>query len=389
MENISVEYPKYVKGVHYKSKLPICIEIKEGKISGVDFIESRDDELPLLAPGLVDLQINGYGGVDFNSILFTEEDVLKAVRLLSKQGVTNFLPTLITNDKDAIKKAIQIIKQACGRYKEVDDALIGIHLEGPFLSKEDGPRGAHSSNFIQAPDWNLFQEWQRVAEGKIKIITLSPEWSESENFIEKCAASGVVVSIGHTAASSQQIVNAVAAGAKLSTHLGNGAHLMLPRHPNYIWEQLAQEQLWTTVIADGFHLPDSFLKVAFKMKPDKSILISDCTQFAGLIPGIYQSHIGGTVCLNEEGRLCMADEPALLAGSAQSLLWCVKQMIKKGLLDFERAWDNASLKPLELLGSSSNNAAFQSGSSADIVLMEMKKQNIEIRQTIIGGKLIM
>ena len=95
--------------------------------------------------------------------------------------------------------------------------------------------------------------------------------------------------------------------------MGNAAHLMLPRHPNYIWEQLAQDQLWATVIADGFHLPDSFLKVVFRMKPETSILISDCTQFAGLPPGNYKSHIGGDVTLNSEGRLCMTDNPKLLA----------------------------------------------------------------------------
>jgi len=377
----------YVDGLDYQSGQPIRVEIRNGKFSAVTPLTVSNNQLPFVAPGLVDLQVNGYGGIDFNTIPFTENDVRQVVKKLVQQGITQFLPTIITNTDEAIGQGLKTIMHACKFYPEVNSAVAGIHLEGPFLSKEDGARGAHSRELVQQPGWELFQNWQEIAEGRIKIITLSPEWEGAPKFIKKCSDSGVIVAIGHTAATPEQIEEAVQAGARLSTHLGNGAHLMLPRHPNYIWEQLAQDQLWATVIADGFHLPDSFLKVVFRMKSETSILISDCTQFAGLVPGTYKSHIGGEVLLNPEGRLCMADNPRLLAGSAQSLLWCVNQSVGKELLSFEQAWNRASIKPMELL-SGKTQTAFGIGEPANLVLLNNDAGEIMVQQTIVGGKIL-
>lgn len=377
----------FVEGLDYQSGQPIRVEIRDGKVNAISSLSEPVKQLPIVAPGLVDLQVNGYGGIDFNTTPLHHDDIFIAITMLAKQGVTTFFPTLITNTDIAIRQALQTITQACKSDPVLGAAIGGIHLEGPFLSKEDGARGAHSRELVQQPDWKLFQSWQEIAEGRIQIITLSPEWEGAPEFIKKCSDNGVIVAIGHTAATPEQIQEAVQAGARLSTHLGNGAQLMLPRHPNYIWEQLAQDRLWATVIADGFHLPDSFLKVVFRMKPDTSILISDCTQFAGLAPGTYKSHIGGEVLLNSEGRLCMADNPRLLAGSAQSLLWCVNQSVGKELLSFEQAWNRASIKPMELL-SGKTQTAFGIGEPANLVLLDNDAGEIKIQQTIVGGKIV-
>lgn len=377
----------HVEGLDYQSGKPIRLEIKEGKITDVVHLTKGKNDLPNIAPGLVDLQVNGYGGIDFNIKELVASDVSRVAQMLAQQGITTFFPTLITNTNNSIEQALKTIVLACNIYPEVASAIEGIHLEGPFISKEDGARGAHDPLLVQKPDWNLFQKWQDAAEGKIKIITLSPEWTGSNEFIRHCTESGVIVSIGHTAATPQQIDGAVKAGGQLSTHLGNAAHLMLPRHPNYIWEQLAQDNLWTTVIADGFHLPDSFLKVIFKVKPETAILISDCTCFTGLNPGTYTSHIGGEVVLSPEGRLSMVDHPNLLAGSAQSLLWCVNQMIRKDLLSLKDTWNSASLKPMELLTGKSQSA-FKVGKPANLVLFQQKQTEINILQTIRSGKFV-
>lgn len=377
----------YVEGLDYQSGQPIRVEIRNGKISTISSLPESSGQLPIIAPGLVDLQVNGYGGIDFNTTPIHINDIFIAITMLAKQGITKFFPTLITNTDIAIRQALQTIVQACKADPVLGTAIGGIHLEGPFLSKEDGARGAHSSELVKQPDWELFCKWQETAEGRIRIITLSPEWEGAPEFIRKCSDSGVIVAIGHTAATPEQIEEAVQAGARLSTHLGNAAHLMLPRHTNYIWEQLAQDQLWATVIADGFHLPNSFLKVVFRMKPETSILISDCTQFAGMAPGTYNSHIGGKVLLNQEGRLCIADNPKLLAGSAQSLLWCVNQPVRKELLSFEQAWNKGSLKPMELL-TKRKQTAFEIGDPANLVLLNNEAREIKIQQTIVGGKVI-
>jgi N-acetylglucosamine-6-phosphate deacetylase len=377
----------YLEGLDYQNGKPIRLRISDGKITEVIQLPDEDKYLPCIAPGLVDLQVNGYRGIDFNASSLVASEMVSVVKFLAEEGITTFFPTLITNTDDSIRQSLQTIISACENYPEVNRAIGGIHLEGPFLSKEEGARGAHDPNLVKEPDWELFLEWQKIAEGKIKIITLSPEWEGSYEFIRKCSESGVIVSIGHTSASPEQINQAVKEGARLSTHLGNGAHLMLPRHPNYIWEQLAQDKLWTTLIADGFHLPDSFLKVVFKVKSETSILISDCTSFAGLDQGTYTSHIGGKVVLSENGRLCMADHPELLAGSAQSILWCVNQVRTKDLLSLKDAWNKASLKPMELLTGISQSA-FKIGEQANLVLFEQKEAELNIVQTILAGETI-
>jgi len=377
----------HVEGLDYQSGKPIRLGIKKGKIADVVHLTKGKNNLPNIAPGLVDLQVNGYGGIDFNTKELVVADVSRVAQMLAQQGITTFFPTLITNTDNSIRQALKTIVFACKTYPKVASAIGGIHLEGPFISKENGARGAHDPLLVQKPDWKLFQKWQAIAEGKIKIITLSPEWTGSEEFIRQCTESGVIVSIGHTAATPQQIDRAVKAGVQLSTHLGNAAHLMLPRHPNYIWEQLAQDNLWATVIADGFHLPDSFLKIILKVKPDTTILISDCTCFAGLNTGTYTSHIGGEVVLSPEGRLSLADQPNLLAGSAQSLLWCINQVVKKDLLSLKETWNSASLKPMELLTGKSQSA-FKVGEPANLVLFEQKQTEINILQTIQSGKFV-
>src|SRR5699024_717401 len=151
--------------------------------------------------------------------------------------------------------------------------------------------------------WQEFVKLQESAEGKIKIITISPEYDSAVDFIKQATKENVKVAIGHTAATSAQIRRAVEAGAVLSTHLGNGAHVTLPRHPNYIWDQLAEENLWASVISDGHHLPTNVLNVFNKVKEEKMILISDSVALAGKEPGNYKTAVGGEVTLTEKGKL--------------------------------------------------------------------------------------
>jgi N-acetylglucosamine-6-phosphate deacetylase len=375
----------FVEGIDYRTKESIGIEIEDGFIVR---ISEGDSELSTyLAPGLVDLQINGYKGIDLNKSGLNVADIDSMTQMLWEQGVTTYFPTIISNGDDETALLLSTLSSACKTIPEVDASIGGIHLEGPFISPEDGPRGAHSKQYIKAPDWELFTRWQEESGGRIRIVTLSPEWPGSTDFIRQCTTSGVVVSIGHTSANPDQIRQAVDAGATLSTHLGNGSHMMLPRHPNYIWEQLASENLWSSIIADGFHLPDSVLKVFLKVKPEKTILVSDATSFAGLSPGVYSGHIGGEVELSPEGRLFVKGNPQFLAGSAQTLLWCVNQLIKKEILPLKEAWDMASVKPNEFLSPASSDA-FRIGAPADIILFNKDENGIEILQTIKSGKTV-
>jgi len=377
-----------IKGIDYRNEEPLELEIANGRIVEViPFSSENEKTLPFIAPGLFDLQINGYKGIDLNKSRLSVADIDTMTQMLWEQGVTTYFPTIISNSDEETASLLSMLSTACRTIPEVDASIGGIHLKGPFISPEDGPRGAHSKQYIKAPDWELFTRWQKASGGRIRIVTLSPEWPGSTYFIRKYTSSGVVVSIGHTAANPDLISQAVDAGATLSTHLGNGSHLMLPRHPNYIWEQLASENLWSSIIADGFHLPDSVLKVFLKVKPERTILISDATSYAGLSSGVYTGHIGGEVELSQEGRLFVKGNPQFLAGSAQTLLWCVNQLIKKEILPLKEAWDMASLKPMEFLYGKSFNG-FQIGAPADIVLFNKDENGIKILQTIKSGKTI-
>ncbi|MCA1321589.1 amidohydrolase family protein [Bacillus tianshenii] len=369
-----------VEGIHYKENKAVRITIEDGVIQS---IEPSTGEVPeiYIAPGLVDLQVNGYMGIDFNSVELTLDEVKKACLYLAEEGVTTFLPTIITNSFENITRLISTISQAREKDELVRGMIPGIHLEGPFLSAEDGPRGAHDLWNIQPPDWGFFQTLNDSVHGLIKIITLSPEWANASDFIEKAVAHGVLVSIGHTAATSMQIAEAVKAGARLSTHLGNGAHVMLPRHPNYLWDQLAEETLAATVICDGFHLPSSVLKVIEKVKGDGMLIISDSVALAGLSPGDYKTAVGGDVTLTEERKLHLKDEPKLLAGSAQSILWGVNTLTSMRITSLEKAIDKASILPAKLLNLPQKEG-LQVGAPADLIFYHKKNGRLELVSTM-------
>jgi N-acetylglucosamine-6-phosphate deacetylase len=309
-----------------------------------------------------------------------------AIRLWS-EGVTTFFPTLITNSEGNMVRSVRAIAEACRQWPEAAGAVGGIHLEGPFISREEGARGAHPAEYVRPPDFELFSEWQEAAGGMIRIITLSPEWPGSADFIRKASASGVIVAIGHTAATPEQIREAIEAGATLSTHLGNGSHQMLPRHRNYIWEQLAADELFITFISDGFHLPDSVMKVFMRMKPERAILVSDSTNFTGMASGDYSTHIGGEVTLTGAGKLHIKGNPNMLAGSGKSLLHCVQTLASKGLTSLADALDMAGLIPYRMAGLPGDKL-LTPGGVADLVLISKDNEELRIVRTIKGGETV-
>lgn len=294
------------------------------------------------APGLIDLQVNGVDAVDFNDPVLTEADVLKATRYLLSQGVTAFFPTIITGADDNVISLLKTLRSACDQYPLVRACVVGIHLEGPFISPEDGARGAHDLRYVKAPDWSLLERFQEVAEGTIKMVTLAPEWEGAPELIRKCREHHILVSMGHSLADTQQIGRAVDAGLLLSTHLGNGIPLMLKRHPNMLWDQLADDRLYAMIITDGLHTPDAFIRVVMRVKGAKTILVSDATRFAGMPPGEYDTIIGGKIVLDTNKRISLKGSGGLLAGAAKSLLEDVNTLVSHGLASLEDAWKMAS-----------------------------------------------
>ncbi|UJF18270.1 amidohydrolase family protein [Vibrio sp. SS-MA-C1-2] len=370
-------------------ELPIKIYCNDGLITKVETFETDDlESLPIIAPGMVDLQVNGYAGVDYNTLPLNDNELLHSAYQLFSKGVTSFCPTIITNSDDNISSLILDLNRIKNSDKTLSDAIVGYHLEGPFISPKDGPRGAHNLNYVQAPNVELIKKWNTLSEGALKILTLSPEWDLGlDETINYCTNNNIKVAIGHSAASPDQIHRAVNLGASMSTHLGNGCELQIHRHHNYIWQQLAEDDLWSGVIADGFHLPATLLKVILRAKKGKVFVTSDTTAFGGMDPGSYITHIGGEVILTEEGKLHLASNPELLAGSAQSTLDCVNFLIESELCTPSEAWDLVSLNPAKYMGFN-QVGSIEKGKLANLVVLNKNKRRLEVKQTIIAGDVV-
>jgi N-acetylglucosamine-6-phosphate deacetylase len=264
--------------------------------------------------------------------------------------------------------------------------VAGLHLEGPYISPEDGPRGAHPLRYVRPPDWDEFRRWQEASGDRIRLVTLAPEHHNAMELIKRLTDSGVVVALGHTAASPECIRAAVAAGARLSTHLGNGCHAVLARHDNYLWEQLANDTLWASVIADGHHLPTSVFRCILRGKtPERMILTCDASSLAGLPAGRYREWDQELEVLGD-GRVVVPDTP-FLAGSGVFTETCVATMLNMGESSLSDVIAMASSQPRKLLGLEARR--LESEQPADLILFDWQPGKVfKLKATIIAGRLI-
>jgi len=270
--------------------------------------------LPVIAPGFIDGQVNGYDGLDVNAADVRTETVVALTAKLAGIGVTTWVPTIITASEEAIKHALALIAQARGQDQATRDAIPCVHVEGPFISDRDGPRGVHDVSLVRPLDVREIRRWLAAGD-LLGIVTVSPHTADAPEQIAEIRGLGVEVAIGHTHATPEQISAAIAAGARLATHLGNGIETTLPRHPNALWTQLADDRLTAGIIADGHHLPTDTLKVMIRAKTtERTFLISDSTALAGSAPGRYTTSVGGSVELSADGRL-ISPGTGLLAGA--------------------------------------------------------------------------
>ena len=376
-------------GRSYVNGEPICVTVEGERIARVEpaWPERDAAEWPWIAPGLFDLQINGHKGIWFCDSKLTEPQVLSVLDAHFEFGITRLCPTLITASFAALSAGVGAIRQACESATWADKMVAGIHLEGPSISPEEGPRGAHPLNQIRPADWKEFSRLQDLSGNRIRLVTLAPETGNAIEFIRQAVASGVTVSIGHTAATPEQVTAAIDAGATLSTHLGNGAHGMIRRHPNYIWEQLGDKRLFACVITDGHHLPASVIRSIVRAKSTlHTIITCDSAGLAGCPPGRYQME-SGEVEILPEGKIVVAANPQYLAGSAQLTHACVAHAIQAADLSLHDAWNMASRNTARVLKVEEHRLA--RGSRADLALFDWNApgDSIRIRATIAAGEL--
>lgn len=362
---------------------PVEIALGNGRIQPIREVTSADSQT-WIAPALIDIQVNGFAGFDLNVPTVTPADVCAMVRALWRVGTGFLCPTVVTAAFESIGSSLSAIVEACQADSAVAHSILGIHLEGPYISAIDGPRGAHPVEHVRNPDWNEFQQWQDIAEGRICIVTLAPEKEGAIPFIEKLVANGIVVALGHTNASEDDIRAAIAAGAKLSTHLGNGAHALIRRHPNYIWEQLAADELWASLIVDGHHLPPAVAKSMMRAKMlDRCLLVSDAVALAGMNPGIYQ-FAGKSVELTEE-RCVRLVGTEYLAGSAIELARCIENSVKFAGISLPEAVSLATLQPVRLLDA---KARVEEQKNLIVFQWDAAQCEINLIATIVDGELV-
>ncbi|MFU8887846.1 MAG: N-acetylglucosamine-6-phosphate deacetylase [Trueperaceae bacterium] len=328
---------------------PVRVDFDGGRLELTE-ADAPADEGVWVGPGWVDVQVNGFAGVDANDPATEPDAYARMTAALRARGVTRYLPTVITADLPRMAASLAAAVRACAAEPDVADAVAGLHLEGPFLSPEDGARGAHPAAHVRPADVAAFDDLQAAAGGRIRVLTLAPEVPGALELIAHAAGQGVVVALGHTNADAATIAAAVDAGARLSTHLGNGTAAMLPRHDNVIWTQLGEPRLTASAIFDGHHLPPAVMRVFAAVKgPERLVLTSDAVALAGMPPGIYRQPVGGEVELLASGRLTLRGTP-YLAGSASSLADGVAHAVRDAGVAVEDAWAMVSTTPARLLG---------------------------------------
>lgn len=357
----------------------VRVHVDGDRIGGVEALPDAPDVL--LVPGLVDLQVNGYAGFDVNGD-GGPEPIVELTRALWRHGVTAFCPTVISAPENAILDRLRAIAAARNADPLVAASIAGVHVEGPYISPEDGARGAHDPAHLRDPNLGEFERWQRASGGLVRIVTLAPERPGAAGYISAVSATGVAVSIGHTMAGSREIAAAVGAGARLSTHLGNGVPARIPRHDNALWPQLAAAELTASFVGDGAHLPaDAFTAMVRAKGVDRSVLITDSAALAGCPPGRYHTPVGGDVVVEPSGRLVVAGT-GYLAGSGAALDECLAWVERATPFGLAEAVAMAAENPARILG---RTGRLRPGEPANLAVLT---PDLAVRSTIVAGRAV-
>lgn len=372
-----------VRGCLIGDTKPSDLTIRDGKVTSIR-PSSRarahcGSRTSIIAPTLLDIQVNGGYGIDLQSPTLTGDQVLDLSNRLAAQGVSRWVPTIITNTLKRMERACRVIAEVMPH----DKNIVGLHLEGPCISPIDGPRGAHAKRYVRPPRLREFDTLLRAADGDILYTTIAPERPGAIPYIRGVVKRGVRVSLGHHAASSDTIAKAVDAGATLSTHLGNGLAPTLHRHENPLWPQLANDGLTASLIADLHHLNPQMLKTFIRAKtPDRIILTSDAVHLTGMRPGHYD--LAGTpVQLKRNGKICLTGTD-LLAGSSLTLLQGILNAHHHTDLTWEQAFNSATTIPAKTLGLPKQSWPPRKGKAADFLVVDPKRESA-VRATWIRG----
>ena len=303
---------------------------------------------------LFDIQVNGFAGVDFQNSKLKADDLHRACLALRRHHTHRILLTLVTDAIPALEAKFARIEVMRAADPLAAETIVGYHLEGPYLSPEEGYRGAHLAEYMKRPEMPEFRRLQKAAGGNIRLLTLAPEWPGSARFIAAVAATGVVISLGHTNADNGRIDDAIRAGARMCTHLGNGCLMLVPRHDNIIQRLLARDELVASFIPDGIHVPPPVLKNFLRAKPANRIVITtDAVAAAAAAPGPFFMQRGKKMTqfmCDRKGVVAFPGHAGYFFGSSLTLDQGAANIPRWTEFSAETAWDWASRRPAEILG---------------------------------------
>lgn len=378
------------EGLFYLDQSPVRVEVINGKIARIIRIKELTgrNKNVYIGPGLIDNQVNGYSGVSFSlgNATFTKEDAIKVTKDLWKAGVTSYLPTLRTNSQENLLRNLAVLAKA-KQDPATSGSIAGYHLEGPYISVENGYRGAHALEYVRKPEWNAFMKLYEASNKSILQVTLAPEAEGAMDFIKRCRENNIVVGLGHHNASFSLVKEAIDNGAQIATHLGNALANNINRHENPLWSQLADDRLMISVIGDGFHLLPEELRVFYKVKgPTKTIITSDVDRYAGMAPGKYLNSEGDTIQLTTEGAVMYLARNSL-SGSAAPVTKGVGNVMKVTGCSLGEAFQMGSTNAAKLYGLT-DRGEIKPGLRADLILFTIENFKINIKKTVVQGEVV-
>ena len=337
-----------VHAFHYTTRQPVRVKWADGRIIEITSVTEKPDRELWIAPPLVDLQINGYARVDFQQDNVSADELLHAARALRRDGCAHFFLTLITDDWTRLLTRLKHLRQLRDGSAELREAIIGWHIEGPFLSEKPGFCGAHNAAHMRDPKSDDIRELRATTGGDRVLITMAPERTGALEAIRLAASLGIRISLGHTDASAEVLQQAVVAGATGFTHLANGCPRELDRHDNILWRVCDTPGLTVSFIPDGLHVPSRAFRLLHKLLEGPVYYTTDAMAAAGAGPGRYrlgelELEVGADQIVRQPGK-------TNFAGSALRPIDGVFRAAKMLNCPWQECWRRFSEVPAQFVG---------------------------------------
>ena len=354
---------------HFATGKPVRLKCRGGFITEATAAATAPEDL-WVAPGLVDLQVNGYGGVDFQQDDLTAGDLLKAVRQLRSAGCTRFLLTLITDEWRKLTTRLRHLRTVRSQSKELEAAIAGWHIEGPFLSGEAGFHGAHDPALMLDPTPEHIRELRQITSQTPLLLTMAPEREGALEAIALATSLHMKVSLGHTNASAEQLKRAVAAGASGFTHLGNGCPRELDRHDNILWRVFETPELTAGLIPDRIHVSGPLFRLIHRTLGESVYYTTDAMAAAGAGPGRYK--LGKLEVEVSEDEVVRQPGKTNFAGSALRPVDGVFRAAEMLGCPWQEAWKRSSIVPAKMMGLP---CGVEVGQAADFCMLQAPGNN--------------